>query len=170
MQPSGDKRAQPVSADEAALIVKSGDWVDYGVTHCQPDVFDKALAARKSELKDVKFRSCISLRPRAVLEADPEGAHFFWFSWHFSGYDRAKHDAGISHYIPVNLGEVPDYYRSNIESVDVAVLKTCPMDADGYFNFGGTGLWHRAIIERAMVVIVEVTDGLPYVYGEPLYV
>jgi len=166
VQSSGYKRAQPISADEAALIVKSGDWIDYGVTHCQPDVFDKALAARKSELKDIKFRSCISLRPRAVLEADPEGAHFFWFSWHFSGYDRAKHDAGISHYIPVNLGEVPDYYRRNIESVDVAVLKTCPMDADGYFNFGGTGLWHRAIVECAKVVIVEVTDGLPYVYGE----
>ena len=166
MQSSGDERARPISADAAARMVKSGDWVDYGITHCQPDVFDKALAARVSELRDVKFRSCISLRPRAVLEADPEGEHFFWFSWHFSGYDRAKHDAGISHYIPVNLGEVPDYYRRNIESVDVAVLKTCPMDADGYFNFGGTGLWHRAIVERAMVVIVEVTDGLPYVYGE----
>jgi len=164
--PSGDKQAQLISAEQAALIVKSGDWVDYGVTHCQPDVFDHALAARKSELEDVKFRSCISLKPRAVLETDPEGAHFLWFSWHFSGYDRAKHDAGICHYIPVNLGEVPDYYRRNIGSVDVAVLKTCTLDADGYFNFGGTGLWHRAVIERAKIVIVEVTNGLPYVYGE----
>ena len=59
--PSGDKQAQLISAEQAALIVKSGDWVDYGVTHCQPDVFDHALAARKSELEDVKFRSCISL-------------------------------------------------------------------------------------------------------------
>ena len=167
MQPRrGDKRAQQISAEEAALLVKSGDWVDYGVTLCQPDVFDKALAARKSELRNVKFRSCISLKPRAVLEADPEGEHFFWFSWHFSGYDRKKHDAGVSHYIPVNLGEIPDYYRRFIESVDVAVLKTCPMDADGYFNFGGTGLWHRAVTERAKVVIVEVANGLPYVYGE----
>jgi acyl-CoA hydrolase len=100
-----------ISAAEAAALVKSGDWVDYGVTLCQPDVFDKALAARKAELKDVKIRSCISVKPRAVLEADPEGESFLWFSWHFSGYDRQKHDCGISHYIPVNLGEVPDYYR-----------------------------------------------------------
>ncbi len=162
----GEKRAQRISADEAARLVKSGDWVDYGITLCQPDVFDKALAARKPELADVKIRSCISCKPRAVLEADPKGEHFFWFSWHFSGYDRKMHDAGISHYIPVNLGEIPDYYRRFIERVDIAVLKTCPMDEDGVFNFGGTGLWHRAVVERAEIVVVEVTDGLPYVHGE----
>jgi acyl-CoA hydrolase len=161
-----EARAVPITADAAARLVRSGDWVDYGVTLCQPDVFDKALAARKDELRNVKFRSCISLKPRAVLEADAEGEHFFWFSWHFSGYDRKKHDAGISHYIPVNLGEVPDYYRRFIDAVDVAVLKVCPMDADGVFNFGCTGLWHRAVVEKARTVIVEVTKGLPYCHGE----
>jgi acyl-CoA hydrolase len=162
----GDKTAKKISAEAAARLVKSGDWVDYGVAIGQPDVFDAALAARKSELQGVKFRSCITVKPRAVLEADPEGEHFFWFSWHFSGYDRKKHDEGISHYIPVNLGEIPDYYRRFLDPVDVAVLKTCRMDEDGMFNFGGTGLWHRAIVESARIVIVEVTDGLPYTHGE----
>ena len=166
MKPCGEKRAEHVAVQRAASLVKSGDWVDYGVTLSQPDVFDKAPAARKSELHDVKFRSCITVKPRAVLEADPQGEHFFWFSWHFSGYDRKQHDAGISHYIPVNLGEVPDYYRRFIERVDVAVIKTCPMDAEGYFNFSATGLWHRAVVESARIVIVEVTRGLPYCYGE----
>ena len=50
-----------------------------------------------------------------VLEADPHGEHFFWINLHFSGYDRRKHDAGISHYLPVNLGEIPDYYRRFID-------------------------------------------------------
>ena len=160
------KQTRHISAAEAAGLVKSGDWIDYGITVCQPDVFDEALAARKSELRNVKFRSCLSMKPRAVLEADPEGEHFCWFNWHFSGYDRRKHDAGLSHYIPCNLGEIPDYYRRFIDPIDVAVLKTCPMDEDGFFNFGVSNLWHRAVIERAKLVIVEVADGLPYVYGE----
>ena len=67
--------------------------------------------------------------------------------------------------MPVNLGEVPDYYRRFIDPVDIAILKTCPMDEDGYFNFGAANLWHRAIIERARMVIVEVSPALPYVYG-----
>ncbi len=166
LKQNGKKKAEHISAVDAAGLVKSGDWVDYGITLSQPDVFDNALAARKSELSNVKIRSCISMKPRAVLEVDPEGEHFFWFSWHFSGYDRKKHDAGISHYIPVNLGEIPDYYRRFIERVDIAVIKVCPLDADGYFNFSGTGLWHRAVVERAKIVIVEVTKGLPYCYGE----
>jgi acyl-CoA hydrolase len=40
------------------------------------------------------------------------------------------------------------------------------LDEDGYFNFSAANLWHRAIAERAKIVIVEVTDGLPYVFGE----
>ena len=146
-------------------MVKSGMWLDYGVSLCQPDEFDRALAARKDELGNVKIRSCLSMRPRAVLEADPDGEHFFWFSLHFSGYDRRQHDAGRCNYLPLNLGEVPDYYRRFIDPVDMIVIKTCPMDADGCFNFSGANLWHRAIIERAKRVVVEVTRGLPYVYG-----
>ena len=141
-------------------------WLDYGVGLAQPDVFDKALATRKETLENVKIRSCLTMKPRAVVECDPEGQHFFWFSWHFSGYDRKKHDAGRCTYIPLNLGEVPDYYRRFLDTVDIAILKTCPMDENGYFNFSASNIWHRAIIERAKMVIVEVSQGLPYAYGE----
>jgi acyl-CoA hydrolase len=66
-------QAQPVSAAQAAALVKSGMWLDYGTTLAQPDVFDTALGARIRELSDIRIRNCISLRPRAPLEADPTG-------------------------------------------------------------------------------------------------
>lgn len=157
--------ARRISSGEAAAFVKSGMWLDYGVSLSQPDEFDRALAARGDELENVKIRSCLTMRPRAVLETDPEGKHFFFFSWHFSAYDRKKHDCGRCNYMPLNLGEVPDYYRRFLDPVDVAILKTCPMDEDGYFNFSATNLWHRAVIERARLVIVEETRGLPYACG-----
>ena len=81
-----------ISAADAAALVKSGDWVEYGTTLCQPDVFDQALAQRKAELRDVKIRGCLTMRPRAVLEADPQREHFHWFSWHHSVYDRKQGD------------------------------------------------------------------------------
>ena len=158
--------AKNVSAQEAASLVRSGMWLDYGVALCQPDVFDVALAARRDELENVKFRSCLSMRPRAVVECDPEERHFYFFSWHFSGYDRKQHDAGLCHYLPLNLGEVPDYYRRFLDPVDVVVLKTCPMDGDGYFNFSASNIWHRAALERARTVMVEVSHTLPYACGE----
>jgi acyl-CoA hydrolase len=158
--------AQTISAEEAVSFVRSGMWLDYGVALAQPDVFDRALALRKESLENVKFRSCLTMKPRAVVECDPEGRHFFWFSWHFTIYDRKKHDAGRCFYIPLNLGEVPDYYRRFIDPVDIAIFKTCPMDENGYFNFSASNMWHRAIIERARMVIVEVCKAQPYAYGE----
>lgn len=68
--------AKRISAKEAASFVRSGMWIDYGAMISQPDLFDAALAERKDELHDVKIRNCLSVRPRAVLEADPEGRHF----------------------------------------------------------------------------------------------
>ena len=159
-------KARNISPQEAAGFVASGMWIDYGASLCQPDVFDAALARRTDELHGVKIRACLTLRPRAVLEADPQGEHFFWINLHFSGYDRRKHDAGIANYLPVNLGEIPDYYRRFIDPVDIVIIKTCPMDGDGYFNFSAATVWHRAVIERARMVIVEVSSGLPYVLGE----
>jgi acyl-CoA hydrolase len=157
--------AQHITVDAAADLVHSGMWLDYGAALCQPDLFDKALAARAEALHGVKIRSCLTMRPRAVLENDPDGEHFLWFSLHFSGYDRRMHDAGRCTYLPVNLGEIPDYYRRFIEPPDLVVLKTCPMDADGYFNFSGANMWHRALVERARLVVVEVDHGLPYAHG-----
>jgi len=156
---------ETISPEQAAALVKSGMWLDYGAALCQPDVFDKALAAR-DELANVKIRSCLSMRPRAVLENDPEGKRFHMFSWHFSGYDRRMHDAGRCNYVPLNLGEVPDYYRRFLDPVDIVILKTCPMDEGGYFNFGPTNLWQRAAVERAKMVIVEINRELPYAFGK----
>jgi len=158
-------RAKRVSAADAAALVDSGDWVEHGTGIGQPDAFDAALAERVGELVGVKIRACLSVRPRAVLEADPGREHFHWFNWHFTGYDRAKGDIGCASYIPCNLGEIPDYYRRFIDPPEIAVLKTCPKDEHGFYNFSLAALWHRPIVERARIVIVEESPGLPYLDG-----
>ena len=157
--------AKRITAAEAAGLVRSGMWVDLAGGLGQPDTFDAALAARAGELTDVKLRTCLSLKPLAHVEADPEGRSFRTFSWHFGGYERAKHAERLCGYTPLNLGEVPDYYRRFIDPVDVAVVRARPMDADGAFNFSLTNLWFRALIERAKCVIVEVAPGYPHVHG-----
>ncbi len=157
--------ARKISPEAAAALIRSGDWVDYGFGMGQPDLFDRALAARAPELRAVRIRSCLTMRPRAVLEVDPAGEHFLWFNWHFSGYDRSQHDAGRCNYIPMNFGEAPGYYRRFLDPIDVACIKTCPMDAHGYFNFGGAVTYEKAMTERARVLIVETCEAMPYVFG-----
>lgn len=53
--------------EEAVKVVKDGDWVDYSQTCSYPVLLDAALAARKDELRDVKIRNAISMRPVQVV-------------------------------------------------------------------------------------------------------
>jgi acyl-CoA hydrolase len=157
--------ARRISAAEAAALVRSGMWLDYGAGTAQPDVFDQALAARSDDLEGVRIRACLTTRPRAVIESDPDQRHFFWVSSHFSGYERRKHDAGLASYLPVNLGEVPDYYRRFIDPPDIVILKCRPPDARGFCSFGPANLWHRALVERARCLIVETSAAVPLCHG-----
>jgi acyl-CoA hydrolase len=159
-----DLKRKTVSAEQAAAVVKSGDWLDFGFGLGQPDLFDQALAARINTLERVKVRGCLALRPCAAVEADPAARHLHYFSWYFSGLERKMHDRGLCHHIPMNFGEAPDYYRRFIE-VDVAILKTAPLDSHGFFNFGGAVTYEKALTEKARTLIVETDEGMPYVYG-----
>lgn len=161
----GNKTAAAVSAARAAELVESDHWVDYGFGLAQPDAFDRALSTRAAELTRVKIRSALTLRPRAVLDADPAGRHFLFFNWHFSGYDRKQHDAGRCNYIPMNFGETPAYYRRFLEPVDVVCIKTAPMDRDGMFNFGCSTTYLQAMTERARHIVVEACANVPWVPG-----
>lgn len=43
-----------VSAETAVKAVQPGDWVDYGFGAGFPELLDRALAARRDELTDVR--------------------------------------------------------------------------------------------------------------------
>src|SRR5580704_16406121 len=161
---ASERKGKTITAEAAAALVKSGDWLDYGFGVGQPDLFDAALAARIKELEGVALRGCLALRPRAAVEADPEGHHVEYLSWYFSGLERKMHDRSRCHHIPMNFGEAPDYYRRFVD-VDVAVLKTAPMDTHGFFNFGGAVTYHKAISEKANILVVETDESMPYVAG-----
>ncbi len=145
-----------VSADEAVKIIKSGDWVDYGWCTGTPDALDKALAKRTDELKDVKLRGGILLKPLAVFEREDAGEHFCWNSWHMSGIERKYISRGFAYYSPIRYSELPRYYRDSIQPDDVVMLMVAPMDKHGYFNFGPNASHLTAMCETSKKIIVEV--------------
>lgn len=154
-----------VSADEAVKIIKSGDWVDYGWCTGTPDALDKALAKRTDELKDVKLRGGILLKPLAVFEREDAGEHFCWNSWHMSGIERKYINRGFAYYSPIRYSELPRYYRDSIQPDDVVMLMVAPMDKHGYFNFGPNASHLTAMCETSKKIIVEVNENMPRCLG-----
>ncbi|MCK9195993.1 MAG: butyryl-CoA:acetate CoA-transferase [Syntrophales bacterium] len=158
-------RRKLVAPEEAVQVVKSGDWIEYGFGHTKPIALDKALAARKGELKDINIRVVLSLSQQACIEADPEGDVFTLQDWHFSGYSRKLHDRGRCFYHPMIFRNQPLFYRKSIKNVDVAMIRVTKMDKDGFFNFHMGSAAVRAALDVSKKIIVEVNPLLPWAMG-----
>ncbi|MCX5829055.1 MAG: butyryl-CoA:acetate CoA-transferase [Deltaproteobacteria bacterium] len=154
-----------VTPEEAVKIVKSDDWIDYGFGHTKPIALDKALAARKNELKNINIRHCLTLSANACIESDPEGDVFTYQDWHFSGYARKLHDRGRCYYHPMIFRNQPLFYRKSIKCVDVAMLRVTKMNKDGFFSLHNSNAAVRATLDVSRKIILEVNPLLPWALG-----
>jgi len=149
----------------AAKAVRSGDWVDYGFGAGFPELMDKALAKRKDELKDVKIRGGLVIRPRIeVVECDPEQSAFTYYSWHIGDYERKLQSRGLVKFMPMILRYLPDLYRHHIR-VDVAFVPVSRPDDNGYCGLGISNYAWRTIFENARTVVFEINEHLPMLQG-----
>ena len=153
------------TAEQAVKVVKSGDWVDYGWCTNHPVALDKALAARKDELHDVKIRGGVTMWMPEVCKADDAGDHFTWNSWHCSGIDRKIITKGMGFFGPMRYSELPRFYRDGNAKTDVAMIQVTPMDAHGNFSFAVSASHLGDMLEHAKTIIVEVNKNMPWVYG-----
>ena len=158
-------RRKLISAEEAARLVKSDMWIDYGALLSFPSLIDEELAKCAGNLEKVKVRSCFSLKEPEILKMDTAGEHFIYNEWHFSDFTRRYHDAGCCSYIPYNLGEGPELYRSLLaHRPDIAFMEVTPMNKQGFFDFGSVEK-NKAICDMAKTVAVEVNQSMPWLLG-----
>ena len=154
-----------VSAEKAASVIKSGDWVDYGWTTATPIAVDKEIAKRLPELTDVNFRGGILMWVPEIFKIENPAKHMTWNSWHMSGIERKAIAQGFCYYAPLRYSELPRYYRESQNKPDVAVFQVSPMDEHGFFNFGPNASHMAAVCETSKVVIVEVNENMPVCFG-----
>jgi butyryl-CoA:acetate CoA-transferase len=154
-----------VTADEAAKVVKSGNWIEYCFGINMPIDFEEALSKRVNELWDVNIRCDIGAYRHATLEVDETGEHFTWNSWHTAAQDK-KWIGKTLFYIPMTFHENPKMTRENPYPNDVFVAQVSPMDKHGYFSFGtGAATAYAAGPDTAKTIIVEVNKNVPRALG-----
>ncbi len=159
-------RRKLILAEEAARLVRSEMWIDYGYICGFPLLIDEELAKRAPELKNVKIRAYGSLTEPNVLKVDPKQEHFIYHSGQLSRAERKYYDKGYCLYIPFNLSEGGRLYREWLkDEVDLAFIEVTPMNEHGYFNFGAAISYEKAICDVARTVVVEVNESQPWVYG-----
>ena len=154
-----------VTAAQAAAVVQSGDWVDYGWTTTTSVAVDKELARRLPELYDVKFRGGILMHVPEIFKVENAADHMTWNSWHMGGAERKAVSQGFCFYAPLKYSELPRHYLESQDPLDVAIMQVAPMDKFGYFNLGPSASHAYAVIQTARKVIVEVNENMPVCLG-----
>jgi acyl-CoA hydrolase len=153
-----------ISAEEAAGLVKSGMWIDYGAICGFPSLIDEKLAGRAAELNNVKIRAEHS--HTIIPRIDPAQEHFIHNSWFLGKVEREYHKNGACSYIPFGLSEGPRMYREWLkDQVDITFIEATPMNARGNFNFGASITRQKAACDVAKTVVLEVNEHMPWVYG-----
>ncbi|MGO9139350.1 MAG: acetyl-CoA hydrolase/transferase family protein [Syntrophales bacterium] len=159
-------RSKLITADQAAKVVKSGDWVYFSHFVMNPVALDKALAKRVGEMTDVNISITCGMHPMQVAICDPEHKTFTYNVSFFSRNDRSLAKQGMAFFIPSNYHEQPWRIRNGFAPhPNVAMIKTTPMDKDGFFNFGTSCSYTKAVVENADVVILEINEGVPRCLG-----
>jgi acyl-CoA hydrolase len=75
----------------------------------------------------------------------------------------AAHKLGV---IPCHAGQIGPMIADGIISCDVAFVQVSPADSDGNHSFGLIADHVAAAAAKARVVIAEVNDQVPFVYGD----
>ncbi|MCD8357119.1 MAG: butyryl-CoA:acetate CoA-transferase [Clostridia bacterium] len=164
MNYTAEYRDKLCTPEEAVQVVKSGDWVDYTTSLGKPALLDRALAKRRDELIDVKIRGNLISGPIEIAECDPTQEHFIYNSWHCSAYERKLCDRGLCYFIPMVFHNNSAYYKHFL-TVNVAMACVTPMDRHGYFNFSTATGVSAQILRKADIVILEINEHLPKLYG-----
>ena len=156
-----------VTADEAVKIVKSGDYLHYGLFTGVVVDLDRVLAKRVNELEDVTICSTMwsYAEPPEVLKADPKAEHFHYSSSHFTPIERKCNKEGNCWFLPVQFRENTKFYEECRPRFAVAMLQVAPMDKSGNCNLGPQVAEYWGILKNADKIIVEVNEKMIVNHG-----
>ncbi|WP_160714613.1 acetyl-CoA hydrolase/transferase family protein [Chitinophaga solisilvae] len=151
--------------NDAVQLIQSGHTVFIHTAAATPRELVKAMAARSPELRHVRLVS-IHTEWEAPY-ADPAHAQSFQIDTFFVGKNiRKAVNEGRANYVPMFLSEIPHYFRTLEDPIDVALISVSPPDKNGYCTLGVSCDVSKAAIDVAKIIIAEVNPNMPRVLGD----
>ncbi len=89
-------------------------------------------------------------------------------SWCGTGQNAVLSAAGVLDIVPAHYSDLPILFAQGLLASDVVLLTLSEPDKDGRFNLGLVNDYIIAAARRARLVIAEVNDRVPWVYGAEL--
>lgn len=163
-------RAKLTIPEEAAKLIRKGDMLVHGLTMAEPPALLEAVAQRlrEGDLEKIKMFSVLPMDSACstILAPDLMDCVEAYSGFVDSG-TRGLVSTGLNYYVPNHLHQIPRLLEEFI-GVDVCITTVSPMDDAGYFSFGTANDFTSTAARAARVLIVEVNQNMPRVFGDSL--
>jgi len=159
-------KSKLTTAEEAVKKVKSGDVVGFGLSLGSPTShLVDALLARAGELKGVRIADAVPIRMLKIYDPDFMNSvkeSFTYSTLLFNPLNRKLAQSKNVDYQTVNSSDSGERLG---QICNVAMVSVCVPEA-GMVNLGLTNFFSPELIRGAELVIAEVNDQMPMVYGD----
>lgn len=153
------------TADEAVQKIKNGDRVVFAHCVAEPTILVDAMVANAESYENVTISNMVTLGKGEYTK--PEFKDNFRFEgWFASAGTRGSLAEGHGEFVPVYFHEVPRYIRKGIFPIDVAMVTVSVPDRNGFCSIGVSCDYTMQAIKSAKIVLAEVNDQAPVIYGE----
>lgn len=153
------------TAEEAVKSIKSGDTVAFAHAVAEPKVLVDAMVANAAAYKDVEVCHMVTLGKGEYSKVEYKD-NFRFNGWFTSPTTRASIAEGHGDFTPVFFHEVPKFIRQGIFDLDVMMVMVSPPDHNGFCCVGVSVDYTMQGIESAKIVLAQVNDQVPVVYGD----
>ncbi|MEG1931172.1 MAG: 4-hydroxybutyrate CoA-transferase, partial [Anaerovorax sp.] len=153
------------TAAEAVQSIKSGDRVALAHAVAEPAVLVDAMVANAAAYKHVTVSHMVTLGKGEYTKAALKDS-FTFDGWFTSPSTRNSIAEGHGDFTPVFFHEIPGYIRSGAFPIDVFMVMVSPPDDHGYCCVGVSADYTVQGIKSAKIVLAEVNDQVPVVYGD----
>ncbi len=143
--------------------VRPGDGVLWGQVGAEPCTLTERLLAQRGEVGG--FRCFLGLSAAATVRPE-HGDRVSFSSYTGSGRNAALHAAGVLDVLPMHYSSFPDLIDRGVIGADVVLLQLAPPDENGRYGLGLALEYLGAALDRARVIIAEVNDQVPWVFGD----
>jgi len=152
------------TAEQAASLVKSGDFIVFSHACGEPRRLPGELVKRAPELQDVNILHMVPMGD--ALYCRPENATSFrHISFFAGGSTRRAISENRADFVPCFFNRIPSLLGAQFP-VDVAMVSVSPPDENGYCSLGVSVDYTLKAVEVARLVICEVNPSMPRTHGK----
>jgi itaconate CoA-transferase len=163
-------RNKLTTPEEAVAHVRENGLLCYSMAQAEPPALLAATAARlrSGDLKRLRVFHMLPLQHacQTILALDLADCVEV-FSGFVSAGERGTVAVGLNQFIPNHFHQVPRLLSEYLE-VDTVLATVSPMDDTGYFSFGLANTYVTTAARCARLLIVEVNEHMPRVFGDAL--